>query len=345
LRWLWRVLGVLSFSLVVFLGLSLGAFGWSSPAEVGRALLSLIGLGPAKLGFVEQTIVSIRLPRLVLGLMVGASLAISGATLQALFRNPLADPGLIGVSSGAALGAVSWIVMGSVFSLLLPWDWLDSLGLPVMAFVGAMIMAVTVFRLASSSGRVSVVTLLLAGIACNAIAGAVIGLFTYLADDAQLRTLTFWSMGSLAAGGWAVTWLPLVSMFVGVALLLRSGRMLNAMLLGEDDAAFLGHDVEKIKRRSIWLTAWVVANAVCLTGGIGFVGLVVPHLCRLAVGPDHRRLLPLATVCGAILLVVADVIARTIVAPSELPIGILTACLGGPIFLAMLLKQRRRWSL
>lgn len=216
--------------------------------------------------------------------------------------------------------------------------------LPLAAFVGGAGVTLLVYRLARCGSRVDVVTLLLAGIACNAVVGALIGLCTFLADEAQLRSLTFWSMGSLGNAGWRVLPIPTGLMLAGCLLLLREARALDALLLGERDAAYLGYRVEACKRRCIVLAALVVGAAVCLTGGIGFVGLVVPHLCRLALGPRHRRLLPVAAAGGAVLLILADAVARSVVAPAELPIGILTASIGGPVFLAMLVRQRARWS-
>jgi iron complex transport system permease protein len=279
----------------------------------------------------------IRIPRLLLGILVGAGLAICGTVMQGLFRNPMADPGLLGVSSGAALGAVLIIVLGlSWFGSLLHaiGSWL----LPLMAFAGGLTSIVVVYQLSKSNNRTDVPTMLLAGIAVNAIAGAFIGLLSYIADDTQLRDLIFWSLGSLEVTNW---W----KLAIGMALTLPAivcipfyANALNANLLGENEARHLGIDMEDVKKRLIILIALVVGVSVSLSGIIGFVGLVVPHLLRIMIGPDHRLLLPASALFGASLLVAADIIARSIVAPAEIPIGIITAILGGPFFLWLLVR-------
>lgn len=306
-----------------------------SPRQVLHALLSFhdgaISRDPAL-----AIVTVIRLPRMLLALMVGAALAVSGAAMQGLFRNPLADPGLIGVSAGAALGAVSVIVLGSHIPLFA-----SPAALPLAASVGGIAATIVVYRLGSSTGHADVATLLLAGIAINAVAGAATGLLTYLADDRQLRSLTFWLMGSLGGATWpqlaaAAPFLVICSM--GLCWL---ARPLNAFLMGEDVAHHLGYAVEKIKIFVIVLCATAVGAAVALTGIIGFVGLVIPHLLRLVMGADHRLLLPACALLGAAGLLAADTIARIVVSPAELPIGILTALLGGPFFLYLLTRRGR----
>lgn len=280
----------------------------------------------------------IRLPRLALGLAVGAALAVCGALLQGLFRNPLADPGIVGVSAGAGLGAVVAIVLGG----LLPIGIAGLVGpslVSLAAGFGGWIATLILYRIATSGRRTDVALMLLAGIALSALAGAATGVLTYIADDRQLRDLTFWSMGSLAGATWtklAVT-LPLIGLALAVAP--RLARGLNALALGEAQAAHMGVDVQRVKRLAVLCAAVGTGAAVAVSGGIGFVGLVVPHLLRQAQGPDHRRLIPHAALLGAGLLVLADVVSRTIVAPAELPIGILTALFGAPVFLWMLLHN------
>lgn len=280
----------------------------------------------------------IRLPRLVLGLAVGAALAVAGALMQGLFRNPLADPGVIGVSAGAGLGAVAAIVLGGSLPPALAAA-LGAWAVPYAAFAGAWTMMLVLTLLATRAGELSVATLLLAGIALGALAIAATGVLIFLADDRQLRDLTFWSMGSLGGASRArlLAALPLIAPALGLALLL--GRGLNALALGEAAARHMGLRVERFKRLAVVATAALAGAAVALSGGIGFVGIVVPHLLRLAAGPDHRALLPNAALLGAAVLVGADMIARTIVAPSELPIGIVTAFLGAPVFLWILLRR------
>ncbi|HEY5704688.1 MAG TPA: iron ABC transporter permease [Terrimicrobiaceae bacterium] len=300
-------------------------------ALTGRAL-------DAKL---ETVVWHLRVPRVLLGIMVGAALSVAGALMQGLFRNPLADPGLIGISSGAALGAVFVITLGGV---VLPEAPLlsDMRLLPVSAFVGALIVALIVQRLAATSGYTSVATVLLVGIAVNSLATAVIGLSTFLATDTQMRALSFWMLGSLGAADWKMIGIaaPFCLGLTAVAPLFAPA--LNAFALGEAEAGHLGYSIERTKKLLIVVTAAGVGACVAFTGLIGFVGLVVPHLVRLWIGPDHRWLVPGSVLLGGILLTLADTIARTVVAPAELPIGILTAAFGGPFFLLLLLRARRR---
>lgn len=305
--------------------------GWFEPSEAidsGHAII----------------LTEIRAPRVVLGIIVGAGLAVSGAAMQGLFRNPLADPGLVGISSGAALAAVSVIVLGSTTLSGLQ-NALGIFTLPVAAFVGSLLTTLLVYRLSNTEGRTDVSTLLLAGIAINALAGAVTGLLTYMADDAQLRTLTFWSMGSLGSANWQQVMVAAPLILLAVVIIPWQARALNAVLLGEAEAGHLGFNLEYVKKMLIVLVALAVGTAVALTGIIGFIGLVVPHLLRLIVGPDHRFLLPASALLGASLLLTADLLARNLVAPAELPIGIITAVLGGPFFLWLLLRFRRQGGL
>ena len=281
----------------------------------------------------------IRLPRLAMGMLVGASLAVSGAVMQGLFRNPLADPGLVGVSAGAGLGAITAIVLGGV----LPAGLAATLGqyaVPVAAFLGGWVSTLLLYAIATRSGRTSVATMLLAGIALGALAGALSGVLVYMADDTQLRDLTFWGMGSIAGATWAkvLTAAPLMLLALAAAPTLARG--LNALAFGEAAAAHLGQDVQRLKSTAILTVAGAVGAAVAVSGGIGFVGIVVPHLLRLVSGPDHRPLLINSALLGAALLLAADVISRVIIAPAELPIGIVTATLGGPFFLWILLRRR-----
>ena len=313
-----------------------------APAEIFAALAHRLGLiDPTEPLPAEQILIAIRLPRAILALAVGGALGAAGAAMQGLFRNPLADPGLIGVSSGAALAAVMAIVLaGGAMERLAPGlrPWL----LPVAAFAGGLGATLAVLRLASGHGRASVATLLLAGVAINALCGAVIGLLTFLADDVQLRAFVFWTMGSLGGASWR-TVLPVLPLVVLPAILLcRYARRLDAFALGEREASHLGLDVERLKWRLSLLVAVMTGAAVAVCGVIGFVGLVVPHLLRLAFGPGHRLLLPGSALLGGALLAVADIVARLAVAPAELPIGVVTSLIGGPFFLWLLLRQPLR---
>ncbi|ASJ76884.1 FecCD family ABC transporter permease [Granulosicoccus antarcticus] len=335
---------VLTLLVVVVLALAVGAVPVPMHKVVG-VLLSGAGL-PLDMEFTstEAAVVqNIRLPRVLMGLLVGGSLAVCGAALQGLFRNPLADPALVGVSSGAALGAVSVIVLSQ--GILQPLAQLLGLYLlPLAAFIGGVVTTLIVYRLAQSERGVPVATLLLAGIAIGALSGAGTGLLTYLSDDFQLRTLTFWTMGSLGGATWSKLGVAAVLMLLSIMLIPTQARALNAILLGESEAMHLGFDLERVKRRLIVLVALGVGAAVSVSGIIGFLGLVTPHLIRLLVGPDHRQLLPASALAGAILLLLADLFARTVVAPSELPIGIVTALVGGPFFLWLLIRFRNQGS-
>jgi iron complex transport system permease protein len=287
-------------------------------------------------------ILNIRLPRTLLGLLVGAGLAVSGALMQGLFRNPLADPALVGVSAGAGLAAAIVIVLGDrlLQALVLPGP-LPYAVLPAAAFLGGLAATLGLYLVATRSGRTSVATMLLAGIALGALSGAMTGLLVFASDDRQLRDLTFWSLGSLGGASWAkvaASALAILPVLVAVPFL---GRGLNALVLGEAEAFHLGIPVERLKRTAILLVAVAVGASVAAAGVIGFIGLVVPHTLRLLIGPEHRRLLPASALLGAALLVLADVASRLVVAPAELPIGIVTALVGAPVFLWLLLARTR----
>ncbi len=317
-----------------------------SPGTIAAILADQTGIDlPWQFTAREQAVlVAIRLPRVCLGALVGAALAVSGAALQGLFRNPLADPGLIGVATGAAVAAASVIVFGGTAVTLLPPS-IAALLLPVAAFCGGLIATLLVYVVASRDGHTDVATLLLAGVALNAIAAAGLGLLVFVSTDAQLRDLNFWLLGSLGGITW-VRLLPVIPVLAASALLLLTrARPLNALLLGETEALHLGVDVQRNKQLIIVLAALATGAGVALTGVIGFVGLVVPHLIRLLAGPDHRVVLPASILLGASLMLVADLVARTLVLPAELPVGILTSCVGGPFFLWLLLRYRtgNRW--
>lgn len=325
------------------LALGYGAFR-IAPADTLSILLSKLGFDVAIDPQANAIFTSIRAPRVVLALLTGAGLGVAGALMQGLFRNPLADPTLIGVSTGAALAAAMVIVLGAT--------WLPGLSrvlgtwtLPLTAFGGALLFTALVYRIGAQRGALSLPVVLLAGIALNALAMAGVGFLSYLATDEQLRNLTFWTFGSLASGTWpvlsAVAPLALLAVVLGLTL----ARPLNALALGETQAGHLGVDVVRTKRAAIVLTALAVGSLVAVTGVIGFIGLVAPHAIRLACGPDHRVVIPGAALLGALLVVLADVAARTWVAPAELPIGILTAALGAPFFLVLLLRRRTQGAL
>ncbi len=291
----------------------------------------------------HAVIYNIRLPRMLLGAMVGAALAVSGLLMQGLFRNPLADPGLVGVSAGAGLGAVSIIVLGT--TMLAPLAaFLGIYALQIASFLGGLATTFILYRVATRSGQTAIATMLLAGIAIAALAGAITGVLVYVATDSQLRDLTFWGLGSLSGANWTKIAAsgPIIAISLIAAAFLSKG--LNALTLGEATAAHLGVPVQRFKVFTILAVAGATGASVAVSGGIGFVGIVVPHLLRLVIGPDHRYLLPATALLGASFLLLADAVSRLIVAPAELPIGIITAAFGGPFFLWILLRKRAAFA-
>jgi iron complex transport system permease protein len=282
----------------------------------------------------------VRLPRILFAIAVGASLGLAGALTQGLFRNPLADPGLLGVSSGAAAAAAGVIVFSGSWAWAIPED-LRVWVLPGAAFFGALGICFLLDRLARWLTPGSVMGLLLAGIAINALVAAFIGLSTYLANDEQLRNLSFWTMGSLAGANWMILSLMIL---VLVLVFLSSQRLtpqINALSLGEAAAAQVGINLKQLRHHMILMVAILSACAVAWCGMIGFISLIAPHIARAIIGPDHRQVLPLSMLLGSLLLLLADTLARTVAIPAEIPVGIFTALLGAPFFLSLLAKQRR----
>ena len=306
------------------------------PMEVLQAIGVKLGLvDPASVSTRDLAVVwQLRIPRALLGAMVGAALAMAGASLQGLFGNPLADPGIVGVTQGAALGAVSAIVLGA--GAFGAWT------LPLAAFAGAGGAITLTYLLARPGQGSGTATLLLVGIAIAAFCSAVIGFLTYIASESELQSLVFWQMGSLAQADWMDV-IAVAPVFVlGTITLLRLATPLDMLALGERQAQHLGLDVKRARLKLIAFSALLVGAAVAFAGSIGFVGLVVPHVVRLLVGPGHRWLLPVSAVAGALLIVVADTAARTLDPPSEIPLGLFSAALGAPFFLWLVMRQRHR---
>lgn len=334
------VIGLFLLSVLILGSLGQGAVA-IPPGSVLDTLARAIAERQIPEGRDALVLFNIRLPRTLMAMLVGASLALSGAMLQGLFRNPLADPGLIGVSAGAALAACLTIVLGD--RLLAPIAGkLPFAALPAGAFCGGLLSTLLLYAIATRAGRTSIATMLLAGVALAALSGAVTGFLTYLSDDRQLRDLTFWTMGSLSGTTWTKLAIMAPVAVLVLALALSLSRGLDALALGEAEAYHLGLPVQRVKTLAILAAALGVGTAVAVAGMIGFVGLVVPHILRLLLGASHRMLVPFSALGGAILLLGADLVARLVVAPAELPIGILTAALGAPFFLWLLLDGRAR---
>ncbi|CAL9273711.1 Hemin transport system permease protein HmuU [Streptomyces sp. SudanB5_2050] len=332
----WLLTGALTAGLLVLIPVAAGTGAY--PIPVGDVLGSVVhrtGLGGTELDRVAESVLwNVRFPRIVLALLVGASLGCAGALMQGVFGNPLAEPGVIGVSSGAAVGAVAAIAFGLNF--------LGTWTVSVFAFVSGLITVLVVYAMSRSGGRTEVVTLILTGIAVNAFAGALIGLFLFFADTAAVNQITFWQLGSLAQATWpkVLAVLPCAALGLGVAPLYA--RRLDLLALGERPARHLGVDVERLRIVLVLVIALLTAAAVSVAGVIGFVGLVVPHLLRMAAGPGHRFLIPGSALLGALVLLAADLAARTVAEPAELPLGVLTALLGSPFFFWLLRRTRRR---
>ena len=283
----------------------------------------------------ETIVLDVRAPRVLLGAVTGAGLAVVGAAMQALVRNPLADPYLLGVSSGASLGAVLVIVSGTTF--------LGALSLSASAFAGALAALLLVYATARAGGRITPVRLVLSGVAVAAVLTAATHLVLLTTDRGnQAREVLSWTLGGLGGVRWDTLWLPSSALLAAVALLLVRARSLNLLLAGEEAATTMGLDVARFRSRMFVLLSLVTGVLVAAAGPIGFVGLMLPHVVRLVVGGDHRRVLPTAALAGAVFLVWADIAARTVAAPQEIPVGVLTALCGGPFFLWLMRRDARR---
>ena len=311
------------------------------PWRVVEILLRAVGIdtGAAIEPYQAAALMSVRLPRILLALMCGATLGMAGASLQALFRNPLADPTLVGVADGAACGAVAWIVFGGMGLAAGLGAW----GLILVAFGGGLIATAGVMAAARGEGRIDIATLLLAGLAMKALASALLGYLIFLANDLQMRSLTFWLLGSLGGATWSAIIPAALLMSVSLGVLGTLARPFDALALGEAVAGHLGVPVERVKRVAVVAVALGVGAGTALTGIIGFVGLIAPHIVRLIGGPDHRFVLPASALLGALLIVVADTMSRTLVAPAELPVGVVTSAIGAPFFF-WLLRTRTHYG-
>ena len=329
----------LGLAVLTVLSIRLGAVpvGFADMASAVRKMWS----SPDALDLTERIFLEIRLPRALACVLVGASLSLGGVLLQGLFRNPIVEPGLVGTSSGAAFGAALYFVLGSVLKFHAgPWT------LPLAACLGGGIATALVFWLSGQAQayRDSVTGVLLVGIAVNALFLSGVGFLSYIARDPQARSITFWGLGTLSGSSWSAVGLLAVSTSAGLFLAFRQARALNALMLGEAEAFGLGVDVKRLKMTVIAVDVLLVAVATSITGIIGFVGLIVPHLLRLLGGSDNRYLLLGSALLGATVLTVADIAARMLLRPAELPIGILTSAVGAPLFVALLRSRRDRFE-
>lgn len=281
----------------------------------------------------------LRFPRVLFGILVGVALGVSGVSLQGIFRNPLVDSGLIGIASGASLLASCFIVLSSYFSFLSIVN--AQLTMAFVAFVGAAVTAFLVYRVSLYNGKINITMLILAGVALNAVSGSLTGLLTYFADDRQLRDITFWTLGSLSGATWLSLSILAFFVLIPAFILMRYRNALNAFALGEKSAYFIGVDTKKVKFVVLLCSTAMVGATVAFSGIIGFVGLVIPHILRLMIGPNHRALMPLSALAGALLICLADLVSRTLINPIEIPIGIITSIIGAPILLLIILKQKR----
>ncbi|MGW4479674.1 iron ABC transporter permease [Rhodococcus triatomae] len=309
----------------------------TSPAEVLGSIAHRIGfdVGPMPAHPVgEVTLWEVRFPRVILAIVVGAGLACAGALLQGVFANPLAEPGVIGVSAGAAVGACAVILTGGAF--------VAGTAVAAAAFVTGLVTTILVYLLARSEGRTEVVTLVLTGVAINAFAGGLIAFFTFVADPAARDQIVFWQLGSLNGATWQAVAVVTPMAIVGIAVTMLIAHRLDLLALGEAAAAHLGVNVERLRQIAVLIVALLVSASVAFTGIILFVGLVVPHLMRMIVGPAHRILIPASVLCGAIVLLAADLGARTLVPNADLPLGMLTSLVGGPFFFWMLRRTRKQ---
>ncbi len=316
------------------------------PLDIVQILLSKIGLmkNPED-STPENVLLWIRLPRVVMGMLIGGGLAISGMSMQGLFRNPLADPTIMGITSGATLSAVICIVLLSASTVSYTSELWGFYTLNIATFIGTCITTIIIYQFSRSGGKTIVTTMLLGGIAVNAICSSLTGFVIYTANDQQLRDITFWMLGSLGGASWN-TVLGILP-FVALSMLILPGlsKALNAYSLGESEAAYLGVNTGRMKFAVIGLTAMSVGASVAVAGMIGFVGLIVPHILRLWLGPDNRMLVITSALTGGILLTLSDLLARTLVVPAELPIGIVTALMGGPVFVWLIAKEKKQLNL
>ena len=338
----WKLILAALFTILVFTIIgsimigAMGPLGYGNPEKIPMQAVLEILLGKGELwhSVYETIIMDIRLPRILLAALVGCALSVSGTAMQGIFKNPMADPFIIGLSAGAALGASISIFMGMPISI-------STYSTPILAFVGAALTVLTVYLIAESGGRVRIETLLLTGIAIGSFLTAIMSFMMYMAGQ-QFRFLFFWLLGGLHRASWDVITIAFPLIISGTVIIGFFTRDLNAIILGEEPAIHLGIDVETVKKTLLIFSSLIAGIAVAFSGIIGFVGLIVPHMMRVIVGPDHRILLPASALAGSIFLIWADTIARTLLSPTEIPVGIITALCGAPFFLYLLQRSKKR---
>lgn len=325
----------------VFLSLRTGAVSIDA-SNLWGSFIHFLGFDTAyTMTELERTIVvELRIPRVFFSVFIGAGLATTGVALQGIFRNPLVDAGIVGIASGASFFAACFIVLGSFLPIIFMGN--PMISLAIIAFAGALITTFLVYRISYSHGKINIVMLILSGVALNALSGSLTGLLTFFATDVQIRNLTFWTLGSLSGANTASIWIlvPVISFFL--YLIYRQRHALNAFALGEEAAFFLGINTQKTKKIMLLAATAIVGTSVSLVGVISFVGLVVPHVLRLWMGPDHKQLVPMSMFAGAILLTFSDWLSRVLIPPTEIPIGIVTALLGTPVLITLILKQKKQ---
>lgn len=335
---LYLIISVLLLILLATVALFMGVYDFNGKSAL-EVLWGVIQNDPKITPSEKYVIWDVRMSRIVMSILIGSILAVSGTCMQGMFKNPLATPDLIGISAGATLMAAITIVLGAYFRHLLP-EVLQFSLLSIAAFIGALVTTFAVYRISSSKGKTNVVIMLLAGVAISALGFSFTGFLIYISKDEQLRDLTFWNLGSLGGATWTKNIILAITMVISYSILIHRGKALNAMMLGEKDAEHLGIPVEKIKRQIVILVALMIGVCVAFSGTIGFVGLIVPYILRLLFKSNYHIILPLSAVVGSLLLLIADTISRTIVAPSEIPIGILTGLMGAPVFIAILIRYK-----
>ena len=289
----------------------------------------------------KMVLLDIRIPRLILAILVGAGLGMSGAILQGLFRNPLIDPGFIGVSSGAAVGALFAIMFSQFFYFYFDTN-ISNFLLPILAMSGSFITTFIIYRISKSEYKTNIMTMLLAGIAVNALSGSIIGLFINFTSDLELRSFTFWTLGGLDTADWQVVSIVALFILSSIIFIYSIRNKLDIFMLGDAQAHHLGVNVESLKKKIILFSAIIVGISVAFCGMIGFIGLVTPHLIRLFIGPKHKYLIPGSALLGSIILVISDLISKTIISPAQLPIGVITSLIGAPFFIFLILKQKNK---